>query len=375
MHHQFVVSTSYILGASTVCLTVAVLRIMPPRPHLRIIPVIVQKLQVSWTQLDRDFLRTEWEKMGHSGRWSTLISVGVFVTRLDSCTGEEWTFRGLRVSVVGVELRTPFCCRRGPTLQPVSSSEPLPVPLPGGPPSTGPSVHPQDYLHFMAAKAVENEDTSISPPLDVDQLWQVHLLNTKHWRVFEKLVLSTARSTRDNLDHSTQTIGEGARGRRLANFRDLLSANGVAVRDFPAEVAKIDAGAAGSSSLAGSGNNGAASGAAADSARDRSPRRQIDSRDEVQIFVRTFGFYNERTATLDVNLNGTVATAKARLGEKTGVPPQHFWLSFQGKTIENCLSFQGKAIKKIDGGQGSLTSHGICSGSTLWAVLRQTEGS
>ena len=41
--------------------------------------------------------------------------------------------------------------------------------------------------HLLATIAAEN--VQLSPPLHVDVLWQGHLLETKRWRVCEKLVI------------------------------------------------------------------------------------------------------------------------------------------------------------------------------------------
>ena len=111
------------------------------------------------------------------------------------------------------------------------------------------SSHDLDYLHqyynrhglttpFVDAKnhyvghllaTIAAKDVELSPPLHVDVLWHGHLLETKRWRVFEKLVIEKYKENgrQTNMEHIDYSLvasmsGQDERLQVTRNFYEVL---------------------------------------------------------------------------------------------------------------------------------------------------------
>ncbi|GFH50339.1 hypothetical protein CTEN210_06815 [Chaetoceros tenuissimus] len=85
------------------------------------------------------------------------------------------------------------------------------------------------YVGHLLATIAAGEDVQLSPPLHVDVLWHGHLLDTKRWRVFEKLVLdkykeSGRQTDMEHIDHSVEdnVLGRDERMERTRIFYEQI---------------------------------------------------------------------------------------------------------------------------------------------------------
>lgn len=185
------------------------------------------------------------------------------------------------------------------------------------------------YVCYMIAKTLaETEVEPLSPPLAVDDIWHVHLLDTAAYRWFCGMVLEACGSEKKHLDHSTRTIGDGLRAARLRNLQGVYEARGLGRGDWPEELQNL-----GPVPRSGGGRAGGSSSAAgaAPGLRERSPRRNNGG---LVLYVRPL--IGSSITLEDLAPTTTMFALAEKIQDRQGIPPDQQVLIFSAQRI-----FQG----------------------------------
>lgn len=223
----------------------------------------------------------------------------------------------------------------------------------------------QHYMNFMVAKVLcETEGAPLSPPLIVDEIWHLHLLDTAAYRHFCSIVLGVCESDKMFIDHSPKTIGDGLRVARLRNLAKAYEERELPGWAWPRELQAL---------LGGPSSDSAAYCSTANRAVSRSSSSVVSQ--PFVLFLKTLA---GKTLTVNEFAGATTVREMARSVEaEEGIPLDMMTLVFGGQQIlaaaRRCDDSEATRAQRADQEAATLDdlarSVGLVSGSTVHVIL------